>query len=71
MNYGDTPTLIVYPPENLSDESVHAISELLCEMCRSFEQQYYRQITRHHKARQAEALERKYTGNKSENDEPF
>ena len=71
MNNGDAPTLIVYPPENLSDESVHAISEFLYEMCRSFEHQYHRQITRHHKARQAEALEMKYTGNNGEDDEPF
>ena len=46
MNNGDTPVLWVYPPENLSDESVHAISDYLYAICSAFDQQYHRQLMR-------------------------
>lgn len=46
MKSGDTPVLLVHPPEELSDESVHAISEFLYSICKSFDQQYARQLSR-------------------------
>ena len=33
MNNGDSPVMFVYPPEELSDESVHAISDFLHAIC--------------------------------------
>ena len=46
MKSGDSPVLFVFPPEELSDESVHAISEFLYEICRSFELHYATQLSR-------------------------
>lgn len=46
MKNGDTPVLLVYPPEELTDESVHAISDFLYSICKSFDQQYARQLSR-------------------------
>jgi hypothetical protein len=46
MKNGDSPVLFVYPPEDLSDESVHAISDFLYAICQSFDQQYARQLSR-------------------------
>jgi len=40
MNNGDSPVMFVYPPEELSDESVHAISDFLHAICQSFERTY-------------------------------
>jgi hypothetical protein len=62
MKNGDSPVLLVYPPDDLSDESIHAISELLHEICRSFEQHYHRRINRFADAKEREARERIYTG---------
>ena len=61
MKSGDSPVLFVYPPDELSDESVHAISEFLHEICRSFEQHYHRRINRFADAQEREARERIYT----------
>jgi hypothetical protein len=61
MNSGDSPVLLVYPPEDLSDESAHAISEFLHEICRSFEQHFHRRINRFRDAQEQEARERTYT----------
>lgn len=44
MNNGDKPVLLVYPPENLSDESVHAISDYMYAICSAFEQHYNKQL---------------------------
>ena len=46
MTGGDTPVLFVYPPEELSDESVHAIHDFLYAVSESFERQYARQLRR-------------------------
>ena len=46
MNYGDSPVLSVYLPENLSGESVHAISDFLNTICQSFDQMYARALSR-------------------------
>ena len=46
MKNGDSPVLFVYPPEELSDESVHAIADFLYAICQSFEQMYARQLSR-------------------------
>jgi len=46
MNSGDSPVLFVYPPEELSDESVHAISDFLYAICRSFDQMYASALSR-------------------------
>lgn len=46
MKSGDMPVMFVYPPEELSDESVHAISEFLYAICRSFDQRYAKQLRR-------------------------
>jgi hypothetical protein len=40
MNSGDSPVLLVYLPENLSDESVHAISDFLNAISQSFDLMY-------------------------------
>jgi len=66
MKSGDSPVLFVYPPDELSDESVHAISEFLHEICRSFEQHYHRRINRFADAQEREARERIYTSNNCE-----
>jgi hypothetical protein len=66
MKSGDSPVLFVYPPDELSDESVHAISEFLHEICRSFEQHYHRRINRYADTQEREARERIYTGNQCE-----
>ena len=46
MKNADTPGLWVYPPEELSDESVHAISEFMYSICEAFDKQYARQLSR-------------------------
>ena len=46
MNGGDSPIMLVYPPVELSDESVHAISDFLYEFCRSFDHLYAEQLSR-------------------------
>ena len=46
MNGGDSPVLSVYLPEDLSDESVHAISNVLNEISQSFDQMYRRALSR-------------------------
>lgn len=74
MNKGDSPVMIVYPPDDLSDESVYAMSEFLQEICRAFEQHYQRRITRQVKVRERDVQDRVYTGRPTETrdeDEPF
>lgn len=44
MNGGDSPVLSVYLPEDLSDESVHAISDFLNEISQAFDQMYRRAL---------------------------
>jgi hypothetical protein len=66
MKSGDSPVLLVYPPDDLSDESIHAISEFLHEICRSFEQHYHRRINQFADAQEREARERIYTSNHRE-----
>jgi len=46
MNYGDSPALLVYMPEDLSDESVHAISDFLNEISQAFDQMYRNALSR-------------------------
>ena len=46
MNSGDSPVLSVYLPEDLSDESVHAISGFLNEISQAFDQMYARALSR-------------------------
>lgn len=69
MKSGDSPVLFVYPPEDLSDESVHAISEFLYAICRSFDQQYARQLSLAHDAQ--EGITSNFHCEVEENDEPF
>lgn len=45
MNGGDSPVLSVYLPEDLSDESVHAISDFLNEISQAFDQMYRRALS--------------------------
>ena len=74
MKKGDAPVMIVYPPEDLSDESIYAMSEFLHEICRAFEQHYYRRITRHTNVMEHDSLDRQYTGHPGETrdgEEPF
>jgi hypothetical protein len=74
MKKGDSPILIVYPPDDLSDESIYAISEFLNEISRAFEQHYYRRITRHINELERDARDRVYTGRPVETwdrEEPF
>lgn len=74
MNKGDSTVMIVYPPEDLSDESIYAISEFLHEFCRAFEQQYHRRISRHINVLECDARDRVYTGHPKETrdeEEPF
>jgi hypothetical protein len=46
MNCGDSPVLLVYMPEDLSDESVHAISDFLNEISQAFDQMYRNALSR-------------------------
>jgi len=46
MNGGDSPVLSVYLPEDLSDESVHAISDFLNTISQSFDQMYANALKR-------------------------
>jgi len=46
MNCGDTPVLSVYMPEDLSDESVHDISNFLNEINQAFDQMYRNALSR-------------------------
>ena len=46
MKSGDSPVVSVYLPEDLSDESVHAISDFLNAICQSFDQMYARALSR-------------------------
>jgi hypothetical protein len=69
MKSGDSPVLFVYPPDDLSDESVHAISEFLYAICRSFDQQYARQLSLIHDAH--EGITSKFHCEVAEEDEPF
>lgn len=74
MKKGDSPVMIVYPPDDLSDEAVYAMSEFLQEVCRAFEQHYHRRITRHINALEQDVRDRGYTGNPNETwdeEEPF
>jgi hypothetical protein len=74
MKKGDSPVMIVYPPDDLSDESIYAMSEFLHEICRAFEQHYYRRITRHINELERDARDRVYTGQPGEmrdEEEPF
>jgi len=74
MKKDDAPVMIVYPPDDLSDESVYAMSEFLHEICRAFEQHYYRRITRQTKVLELDSLDRQYTGHPDETrdgEEPF
>lgn len=74
MKKGDSPAMIVYPPDDLSDEAIYAMSEFLHEMCRAFEQHYHRRITRHINELERDALDRVYTGQPNETrdeEEPF
>lgn len=74
MKKGDSPVMIIYPPDELSDESIYAMSEFLHEICRSFEQHYYRQISRHINQLESDVLSRAYTTYNhvfEEGEEPF
>ncbi len=74
MKKGDAPVMFLYPPENLSDEAIVAVSELLHEICRAFEQHYYRRIIRHSNLLEQDARDRVYTGHPIETrdeEEPF
>ena len=74
MKKGDSPAMFVYPPDDLSDESVYAISEFLHEICRAFEQYHHRRIIRHINVLERDARDRVYTGHLSETrdeEEPF
>ena len=74
MKKGDSPIMFLYPPDDLSDESVYAMSEFLQEICRAFEQHYQRRITGHAKVREREVQDCVYTGHPNETrdeDEPF
>jgi hypothetical protein len=66
MKKGDSPIMIVYPPDDLCDESIHAMSEFLHELCRAFEQHYHRQIARHLNALEHDVLDRVFTGQHDE-----
>lgn len=46
MNCGDSPVLSVYLPEDLSDESVHAISDFLSTISQYFDQMYRHTLSR-------------------------
>lgn len=74
MKKGDSPVMIVYPPDDLSDESIHAMSEFLHEICRAFEQHYHRRITRHINVLEHNARDQVDTGHPGETrdgEEPF
>lgn len=74
MKKGDSPVMIVYPPDDLSDESIYALSEFLQEICRAFERHYYRRITRHINILEQGERDRGYTGHPLETrdeKEPF
>ena len=74
MKKGDAPAMILYPPDELSDEAVYAMSEFLHEISRAFEQHYYRRITRHINVLEQDTLDRVYTGHPIETrdeEEPF
>lgn len=74
MKKGDSQVLILYPPDDISDESVYAISEFLHEICRAFEHHYHRRITRHINVLERNARRRVYTGHPGETrdeEEPF
>lgn len=66
MKKGDSPVMIVYPSDDLSDESIYAISEFLHEFCWAFQQQYHRLISRHINVLECDARDRMYTGKPSE-----
>ena len=46
MNYYGSPVLLVYMPEDLSDESVHAISNFLNDISQAFDQMYSNALSR-------------------------
>ena len=74
MKKGDSPVMILYPPGDLSDEAVYAMSEFLHEMCRAFEQHYHRRITRHINELERDARDRVYTAQPNgtrDEEEPF
>lgn len=74
MKKCDSPVMILYPPDDLSDEGIYAVSEFLYEICRAFEQHYCRQITRHINVLEQDAQDRAYTGHRKETrdeKEPF
>lgn len=74
MKKGDSPVMILYPPDDLSDDASYAMSEFLHEICRAFEQHYYRRITRHINVLERGAQDRVYTGHPKETgdeEEPF
>jgi hypothetical protein len=74
MKKGDSPVMIVYPPDDLSDESIYAMSEFLHEICRAFEQHYHRRIIRHINVLERDARDRVYTGHPNvtwDGEEPF
>jgi hypothetical protein len=74
MKKGDSPVMILYPPDDLSDEAIYAMSEFLHEMCRAFEQHYHKRITRHINVLESDARDRVYTGNPNvtwDEEEPF
>ena len=74
MKKGDSPVIIVYPPDDLTDESIYAMSEFLHEICRAYEQHYHRRITRHINVLENNARDRVYTGHTNETqdgEEPF
>jgi hypothetical protein len=74
MKKGDAPVMIIYPPDELSEESIYAMSEFLHEICRSFEQHYHIQISRHINKLENDVLNRAYTTYNhvfQEGEEPF
>lgn len=46
MNGGEYPVLSVYMAEDLSDESVHALSDFLNEISQAFDQMYRHALSR-------------------------
>ena len=66
MKKGDSPVMILYPPDDLSDEAIYVVSEFLHEICRAFEQHYHRRITRHTNVLERDARDRVNIGHPNE-----
>lgn len=69
MNSGDSPVLLLNLPEDLSDESVHAISDFLNEISQTFDQMY-RSALRRPPYTQEDRIS-KFECNIEDEDDPF